>query len=187
MAAVQASVTQSNPDIPAVCGSLTEQCYCPGPVPWEAAWPQQETPNTNNNLAADNYIRQFEEAYTASYSGLDVKFSCKPSDCSPNKQFLTYHSLSPSYYPQMSPSDKHHHHHHHQQHHEVQQFNILGGEEETNQTAEQSQALYHQTNSYVGPDSVASDYIQPYHIFQVNKDSQQAVLCSCYLSSDGPA
>ena len=72
-----------------MCGSLTEQCYCPGPGPWEPAWQQQETPGTNNNLAADNYIRQFEEAYTASYSGLEVKFSCKPGDCSPGKQFIT--------------------------------------------------------------------------------------------------
>ena len=171
-----------------MCGSLTEQCYCAAPLAWEPAWQQHEG-NSNNNLAADNYIRQFEEAYTASYSGLDVKFSCKPGDCSPGKQFITYHSLSPSYYPQISPSEKHHHHQHQQhqqQQHEVQQFNMLGGEEENNQPAG-PQSLYHHTNSYVGTDtSVSTDYIQPYHIFQVRKYSHPLISPQFY-SLDGPA
>ena len=135
-----------------MCGSLTEQCYCAAPLAWEPAWQQHEN-NSNNNLAADNYIRQFEEAYTASYSGLDVKFSSKPADCS-------YHNLSPSYYPQISPTDKQQQQQ--QQHQQHQQY-MMASEETQSHQPPASQPLYH--SNYVA--DLAPDYIQPYHIFQV--------------------
>ena len=72
---------------------------------------------------------------------------------------------------------------------EVQQFALLGSEEENNQSAG-PQTLYHHTNSYVGTDSsVSTDYIQPYHIFQVSKYSQPLISPqrSFNLCSDGPA
>ena len=148
-----------------VCGGMNDQCYCgqmSGQSNWtDQAWPghhQEATNSGNNNLAAtDNYIRQFEEAYTASYSGLDVKF-CKPGDLSPSKQYMNYHNLSPSYYPQISPNDKQH----------QPQYMLPTEESHSQQPPASQQALYH-SQSYVT--DIAPDYIQPYHIFQVTNQS----------------
>ena len=74
-----------------MCGSLTGHCYCPPPPsslssssdyaePWQS-YQWQEPPAS---LAADTYIRQFEQAYSASYSSKPVH--------------------SPAYYPQLSPN-----------------------------------------------------------------------------------
>ena len=92
-----------------VCGSVGEQCYCaqmpglsglshglshggwetPGQWPGQEAGPGLGLVNSNNNMnmAADSYIRQFEEAYSASYSNLgsdssgvaEAQVSCHPA------------------------------------------------------------------------------------------------------------
>jgi len=74
-----------------MCGSLTGHCYCPPPSSlssssdyteqWPSSYQWQEPPAS---LAADTYIRQFEQAYSASYSSKPVH--------------------SPAYYPQLSPN-----------------------------------------------------------------------------------
>ena len=135
---------------------MSDQCYC-GQMSGQPSWTDQTWPGHapeasgagggNNNLsqATDSYIRQFEEAYTASYS-------CKPAQCSPSKaaSYVSYHGLSPTsaYYhhpPHLSPSK-------HQQHH----YHSLTPE------ADQQHGLYPGAASYNN-----ADYIQPCHIFQV--------------------
>ena len=133
---------------------MNDQCYC-GQMSGQSSWTDQSWPghhpeagtnSGNNNLtAADSYIRQFEEAYSASYS-------CKPAACSPSK-YVNYHGLSPSssYYhqpPQLSPSKQ-----------QQQHYHGLTPE------ADQHHGLYPGAGSYNN-----ADYIQPCHIFQVSSD-----------------
>ena len=166
-----------------VCGGVGDQCYCAqmsglsGHGGWEAAghWqPQEAGPshglvNNNVNMAADSYIRQFEEAYSASYSNI----SSSPSGhavsavgsplktSSPNKPsssaFLSYHNLGlgSSYYPQLSPGKQH------------QYLHSPEADTSSQQHQQQSQQhlVYHGNSSYNG--DMSSDYIQPCHIFQV--------------------
>ena len=146
------------------CGSVTEHCFCPPPPPSQTSssdyqdtwsviptspyqWPESMS---NNNLAADTYIRQFEEAYTASYSG-DSKYSCKPEGLSPTKPSMLYHSLSlsPPYYPQLS-------------HTKQPQASAL------TQSFIHTQDD-HQAVTYPGYAEESSDYLQPCQIFQMDR------------------
>ena len=174
-----------------VCGGVGDQCYCAqmsglsGHGGWEAAghWqPQEAGPslglvNNNVNMAADSYIRQFEEAYSASYSNISSspsghaeagsssgKFSAVGSPLktsSPNKSsssaFRSYHNLGlgSSYYPQLSPGKQHQYLHSPETDTSSQQ----------QQQQSQQQLVYHGNSSYNG--DMSSDYIQPCHIFQV--------------------
>ena len=173
-----------------VCGGVGDQCYCAQMPPglsghggWEAGgqWqPQEAGPglglvnnNMNNvNLAADSYIRQFEEAYSASYSNISSspghmeagssssgKFSAGSplKTSSPNKTssaFLSYHNLGlgSSYYPQLSPDKQH-------------QYLHSPEADNSSQQQQQQHLVYHGNSSYNG--DMSSDYIQPCHIFQV--------------------
>ena len=94
------------------CYSMTDHCLCPPPPPphttssdYQDTWSvdhtspyQWQDTMDNNNLTANTYIRQFEEAYMASYSN--------PGGLSPSKPLAVYSSTStsPSYHPQLSPS-----------------------------------------------------------------------------------
>ena len=53
-----------------VCGSVTDQCYCAQLAAGWEPWQQQEAASLATNNNTDAYIRQFEEAYSATYSGL---------------------------------------------------------------------------------------------------------------------
>ena len=137
---------------------MSDQCYCGQMAAGHSNWEWQQHENTapamvttNNNMATDNYIRQFEEAYSASYSNMEDKFSgqCKPPQSSPSKSYFSYQSLSPAYYQGSSPT-KH------------QVYTIPSDDH-------QVQTSQHQQMSYVGSytSDVTQDYIQPCHIFQV--------------------
>ena len=170
-----------------MCGGAGDHCYCAqmtsclsGHGGWEAAsghWPQEGLVNNNVNMAADSYIRQFEEAYTASYSNIghspghaeagssSGKYSSVGSPLktsSPNKTsssaFLSYHNLGlgSSYYPQLSP-DK--------QHQYLHSPEADTGSQQQQQQQSQQHLVYHGNSSYNG--DMSTDYIQPCHIFQV--------------------
>ena len=94
------------------CYSMTDQCLCPPPPPphttssdYPDTWsvdhtsPYQWQDTMDNTLTADTYIRQFEEAYMASYSG-----SSNPGGFSPSKPLAVYPSTStsPSHHHQLS-------------------------------------------------------------------------------------
>ena len=94
-----------------ICGSQGGQCFCPPPYhrtspdPWTVShtapfsWDTMDT----NTLTADTYIRQFEEAYTASYGG-SSNYPIPPEYLVPSKPVAAYPNPSPAYPPQLSPS-----------------------------------------------------------------------------------
>ena len=149
--------------------------------------------NNNVNMAADSYIRQFEEAYSASYSNISPSPSHAEAGSSsssgkystvlgsplktssPTKTsssaFLSYHNLGlgSSYYPQLSPDKQH------------QYLHSPEADTSSQQQQQQSQQhlVYHANSSYNG--DMSSDYIQPCHIFQVCCDTKE--MCNIYFLS----